>query len=222
MSKHDALIQSLSSDLKPVAPAANVDRLAGVWLLVSALYVVLVTHLFGPIRPNALSQLASEPRCLIETMLGALALAVMGFVAFRAAIPGALNTRLVSLGIGLLLLWLSSYVVGLFSPALEPSMLGKRDHCFSETLIYALPPVVVAFTLIRRLYPLSPVRTVMAFSVAAAMMPALYMQIACMYVPAHILLFHILPGFLVVLLGIVIAAVLVSVEKYIHRNFNSD
>jgi len=38
------------------------------------------------------------------------------------------------------------------------------------------------------------------------MMPALYMQLACMYEPAHILSFHILPGLMMVGVGAVIAA----------------
>ena len=84
-------------------------------------------------------------------------------------------------------------------------MLGKREHCVWETFIYALPPMLLAFVLTRRLYPLQPVHTAMYFSLAAGMMPALYMQIACMYAPAHILQFHILPGLMVVFVGAAIA-----------------
>ena len=84
-------------------------------------------------------------------------------------------------------------------------MLGKREHCVWETFIYALPPMLLAFVLTRRLYPLQPVQTAMYFSLAAGMMPALYMQIACMYAPDHILKFHILPGLIVVFVGATIA-----------------
>ena len=46
----------------------------------------------------------------------------------------------------------------------------------------------------------------MSLALAAGMIPALYMQIACMYAPAHILQFHILPGLSMVLAGAAIAA----------------
>ena len=35
----------------------------------------------------------------------------------------------------------------------------------------------------------------------AGMLPALYMQIACMYTPLHILKFHIAPGLMVALVA---------------------
>jgi hypothetical protein len=46
----------------------------------------------------------------------------------------------------------------------------------------------------------------MSISLAAGMLPALYMQLACMYEPSHILAFHIFPGLLMVLAGAAIAA----------------
>ena len=86
-------------------------------------------------------------------------------------------------------------------PALEPSMLGKREHCVVETFLFALPPACLALLLSRRFFPLRPVYSAFLFCLAAAMLPALYMQLACMYVPAHILQMHILPGLLVTMAG---------------------
>ena len=45
----------------------------------------------------------------------------------------------------------------------------------------------------------------MSLGLAAGMLPALYMQLACMYEPTHILSMHILPGLLMVLAGAAIA-----------------
>jgi hypothetical protein len=201
MSNTDKLIDELSNNLQRSGRAPNVDIMAALWLLASAVYVVFIIHWFGPIRPNALQQLATEPRFLMETLCGLIAIVFVSLSAFRAAVPGALNSRFALWGWALTLLWVSCYVVGLNYPALEPSMLGKRHGCMYETLIYALPPMVLGFILTRRLYPLRPVATALSFSLAAGMIPALYMQIACMYSPAHILQFHILPGALVALLG---------------------
>ena len=105
----------------------------------------------------------------------------------------------------LMTFWLAQYVTGFISPALEPSTLGKRNYCYIETLVYALPVIVAGLFLIRRLYPLSPIRTAMSVGLVAGMLPALYMQLACMYEPAHILTFHILPGLLMVGAGAGIA-----------------
>ena len=94
---------------------------------------------------------------------------------------------------------------GLYSPAFEPSVLGKRHYCVYETFVYSLPPVATAFWLTRKLFPLRPIYTAAFFSLAAGMIPALYMQIACMYAPSHILKFHLLPGLLVGCLGASVA-----------------
>jgi hypothetical protein len=151
----------------------------------------------GPVRPGALDQLLSGGRFALETLLGLVAITAGSLAAFRSSVPGALSPWLTRIAIVSLLAWIGCYVFGLYSPALEPSMAGKRDYCVWETFVYAGPPMLAAIWLIRRYYPLQPLRTALAAGVVAGMLPALYMQLACMYVPAHILSFHILPGLLV-------------------------
>jgi hypothetical protein len=206
MDKYEELIASLSRDVAPVSPAPPVNTLGIAWFVSSAIYVVAVTHIFGPTRAGAFSQLATEPRFLMESLLGAAAILWTSLLAFRAAIPAALTRQFAAGGLVLMALWLAQYLIGLVSPALEPSMVGKRSHCYYETMIYALPPILVGVFLIRRLYALRFVRTAMSLSLAAGMLPALYMQLACMYEPAHILTLHILPGLLMVLAGAAIAS----------------
>lgn len=194
MSKHNALIDSLSTDLQPSKFAWNINILAAAWLLVSASYVIVVAQLLGPIRPEAITQLQNEPRFLLESLLGLTAITLTAFCAFRAAVPGALSRPLLTVTAGLIMLWVLTYVLGLYSPTLAPSMAGKREHCYLETFFYAAPPVIAAFFFARRLYPLQPAKTALLIGLAAGMLPALYMQIACMYDPTHILKLHILPG----------------------------
>ena len=205
MNAHDKLIEKLSRDLAPVSPAPNVNALSLVWLLLSAGYVVAVTHMIGPIRDGAFTQLLSEPRFLFESLLGVVAITWIGMAAFRAAIPAALSRTFALAGFVLLALWLAQYVFGLVSPALEPSELGKRSHCYLETVAYSVPPTLVSIFLVRRQYPLQFVGTAMALGLSAGMIPALYMQFACMYEPMHILGLHILPGMSMVLVGVVAA-----------------
>ena len=205
MKPRDDLITSLVDELVPVRPIGNINALAFVWLLLSALYVVAIIHLLGPIRSDAFSQLVGNGRFLLENVLGLTAIVLLTVAAFRAAVPGANVYRLGGVGALVLLLWIAQYPLGLLSPTLEPSMVGKREYCYIETLIYALPPMLAAGMMIRRLYPQRQVKIAWLIGLAAGMLPALYMQIACMYVPAHILKFHILPGIVVALLGMCIA-----------------
>ena len=205
MSRHDDLIQSLSSGLKPVKPVPSPDRLALVWLLLSAVYVVLITWYFGPLREGALQQLFSVPRFFIETASGLLGIGLVGVCAFRAAVPGRLSKSFATASFVVLGIWLSQYFVGLAEPALAPSMLGERAACWAQTAAFAIPPMAIAFVLTRRLYPLNPWRTTLCFCLAAGMLPALYMQLACVYVVPHILEFHILPGLLIALAGSTLA-----------------
>ena len=205
MKDHSDLIASLSGQLEPVKPAPDINFVAMVWLLFSAVYLVAVTHWFGPIRSTALDQLALYPRFALESLAGLVAIVLVCLAAFRAVVPGLASSRLVTVAAGLTLLWIGSYIVGLASPALEPSMLGKRDHCFLETVVYAVPPLLAALYLGRRFYPLRPLRTAASLGLAAGMMPALYMQIACMYEPGHILAFHIAPGLAVAAVGLALA-----------------
>ena len=194
MKNNEQLISDLASDLAPVQRPPDVNVLGLAWLLLSAGFVIAVTQLLGPLRPGAFLQLASEPRFLLETLLGLLAIAWTGLAAFRAAIPAALPRKFAVIGLVLMAIWLAQYLFGLVSPALETSTLGKRDRCFLETMIYAVPPILAALFLMRRLYPLNYVRASMSVGLAAGMLPALYMQLACMYDPGHALLFHYLPG----------------------------
>ena len=208
MTDRDDLIASLSAGLPAVKPVANIGLLAATWLIVSALWVVAVTHFLGPLRPGAITQLVSEPRFLLESLAGVAAIAWVSLLSFRAAIPGALTRRFAIVGAALMILWWSFYLVGLVNPALDPSMAGKRALCFIETLVYSVPPILLGLFMLRRLYPLQPARAAMTVSLAAGMLPALYMQLACMYAPAHILLFHMIPGLAMVLAGAALAKLL--------------
>lgn len=207
MDRRDDLIANLSSDLAPVRKIPNVNRLAAAWFLLGAVFVVSATHLAGPVRPGAYSQLMTEPRFLLETLLGVMAILWTSLLAFRGAVPAALTHRFALAGAVLMALWLAQYVFGLLAPALEPSTLGKRGHCSFEVMLYSAPLILVALFFIRRLYPLGFVRTALSAGLAAGMMPALYMQLACMYEPNHILSFHIFPGLVMALAAAAIALV---------------
>lgn len=92
------------------------------------------------------------------------------------------------------MIWVGFYVLGLFEPALDPSMHGKREHCHYEAFIYSLPPTIISCWLISKRLPLQTFQTGLLTGIAAGMIPALLMRFSCMYDPGHILKAHILPG----------------------------
>ena len=210
MKTTDELISQLASELEPVKPVKDTSARSLVWLGLSTVFALLAIHWYGPIRPGALQQLLTHPRFMLEILFGGATIAVLALAGFRSAIPAASAPRLAFVGLVMLALWLASYLVGIVSPAVEPSMLGKREHCVFETFLYGLPPAVLGIVVCLRLYPLNPGVTALRIGLAAGLIPALYMQIACMYDPVHALTLHMLPG---ILLGLGCAGLVWLVER---------
>ncbi|MEP6391648.1 MAG: NrsF family protein [Halioglobus sp.] len=193
MSRGD-LINSLSADLEPVKPVAGTNLLTATWLLLGVAYVMIAALVLGPVRPGVFEQLVGNPRFLLETIYGVGVFTLVAMVAFRSAIPAALTRTLKRVAIIAVIVWVVNFLYALINPALEPSMVGKRPHCYLETLVYALPPMLFAIYRQQQLYPLKPRDSALWAGLAAGLIPAWYMQVACMYLPKHVLLFHILPG----------------------------
>lgn len=207
MSKHDKTIDALVEDLAPVSVAPRPEGLAMLWLLASLVWVVGVATVSGPVRPGALQQLVEHPRFLAEMAFGLVGIAAVIFAVLRSATPGAAVRGLAWLAAAALGLWFSNFLLGFAQPTLDSGMLGKRHHCFSETLMYAVPPFIVGAVLLRKLYPLRPVASLVGAGLASGLLPAWFMQLACMYDSAHILTHHVLPGLLIVPLAGAVALV---------------
>jgi hypothetical protein len=194
----DELIQRLVADAQPVLRPPSPALAAGIWWAGTWAFALVALLLAGEFRPGALGQLAGQPRFLLESLAGLAASALLAGFAFGDAVPGRARPALLAAGLVLGAAWVLAYVIGLESPALVPGMLGKRPECFLETLLYSLPPALAGWWFSRRYYVLLPLRNAVVLTLAAAMVPALAMQFACMYEPAHILTHHILPIPLVV------------------------
>lgn len=197
------LIARLAANVQPVGRPVPPSRVAILWWISTCVLVTGIAVLVRPLRPGALADATTHVQFLLESGLGLLAAAVLAAFAFGDCIPA--NTKRSTLIVGLVLAaaWVMAYVIGLDYPALAPSMAGKRAHCFLETMVYGVPPALAGIYLTRRYYVLAPVRTTALITLAATMVPALLMQFACMYDPAHILSHHILPIPLVVAAAIV-------------------
>ncbi|OUS12054.1 hypothetical protein A9Q89_06955, partial [Gammaproteobacteria bacterium 53_120_T64] len=186
--------------------------LALLWLLSSVIYCLAVIHWLAPIRATAFSQLMTEPRFLLEMLLGFAAIVLTTFSAFQQTVPGALRPALKTTATMTVLLWIALNVYGLIDPALEPSTEGSRHYCVYETFIYALPPLLLAGLCARRRFVLELGSTGFGLGLAAGLIPAWYMQIACMYAPEHMLKFHLMPAIIIATVGI-----LLFKSKYLQR-----
>ena len=201
MSSQQQLIKSLATQLRPIKPLMNNNLLALLWLLGSVLYCLTIIHLLAPIRSNAYSQLLTEPRFMLEMFAGLTAIVLTSVVAFHHTVPGALRWPVKMTARTAVLFWIALNIYGLFDPAIEPSTEGYRHGCVFETFLYALPPLLIAGLLARRRMALELTPTGFSLGLAAGMIPAWYMQIACMYAPEHMLKFHLLPAIIVAVLG---------------------
>ena len=148
-------------------------------------------------------------RFSIEMLFGAAAIVCWAIAGLADSIPGLYPRWPIRLAWMFLGIWLLHFIIGFVSPSLEPSMIGKRDHCSSEAYIYSLPPTLLMIWLQRRRFSLNPLRASIYAAMAAAIIPAVAMQVACMYEPTHILVNHVFP-ILVLATGVGTAAFLIT------------
>jgi hypothetical protein len=192
------LLDTLVADLVPVTPAPRLSVSAGTWLLASLVYVAVASWLLGPLRPGALLQLIGAPQFSLEMFAGLAGIALATGALFLSAVPGRRARPLGILSALALATWLVLLVIGFWYPSLDTGMSGKRPHCYLETMLYALPPLLLGLWLVRRFYPLRPTSTALAVGLVAGLLATWYMQLACMYQTTHGLAFHLLPGLLLV------------------------
>jgi hypothetical protein len=203
------LISDLSADLTPVPRPGQPDRLAMLWLMGAALGGILALLALGPFRAGSVVALGVSPRYAIESLLGFVAIAMLGVYGLRLAVPntGSLTAR-VAPPLVVLAAWVALYVYGLHDPALPLSMVGKRAHCLVEGLVFGASTLVIGLLVARRLWPLRGAWTGLLLGLAAGALPALVMQFACIVVPTHTLIYHVLPGLAMGGLGAVLGALL--------------
>lgn len=191
----EQLIARLSADLQPVVKPAGSAAVLTLWLFGAGLFSLVALLLVGPFRVGSLQQMLDTPRFALENLLGLATIVALGVTGLRLAIPSITPLRArVTWPLVLLAAWLALYAYGFHAPSLPPSMDGKRALCFLEAAIDGLPALLWGLWLARRWWPLHGAWTGCLLGLAAGAMPALLMQLACMYSPSHIFLFHLLPG----------------------------
>jgi hypothetical protein len=216
-SKRSEIIKALSEDLQPISFKNSIVLPALLWFVVSWIYVIALSVYLGPLRTGALESLIKSPQFALESLAGLISAALFCVIAFQEAIPGRRRQWMVWLAFLSALLWISCYITGLSFPAIQPSWDGKRAHCVLEAYLYSGPPLIIGYRLIFKRYPLSTLQAGVFMGISAGIIPALFMQISCMYDPLHILTHHIAPISIIVLIGALLGIFFKKTE--IHLNF---
>ncbi len=202
----EQFIAELSADLEPVRPQRPL-RIVVPWLGATAAFGVAVLLMLGPFRDGALGDLGRSPRFLCEALCGLGAVIALALGGLRLAVPDTGRPlRRAAPALLLLCAWVALYVVDLHWPSLPPSMGGKRPHCLLEALALGATTLAVGLFLARRLWPLHGAWCGLLLGLGAGALPALIMQFACMVVPAHTLVFHVLPALAMGLVGALLGA----------------
>lgn len=203
----DELINRLSRDRLHPGLVMPSGRVTLVWYFLTVAYVTACLLMLGPLRSGWTDQMLAHPRFALEFLAGLGASVLFAQAGFRLAIPGLSVRTIQFAGLFLLMIWLGSFLFGIGGyPAIEGSMLGKREGCVSEALMLSVPPLMVAILLIRRRFVLHSLRAAASLAGATAIIPAGLMQIACMYDPAHIFTHHVVPAALVLAMVVLVVA----------------
>jgi hypothetical protein len=201
---HQQLIDQLVGDLRPVKRPGHIGGQALLWLLAATIYSVSILLGTGPLRPGALRDLATHLPFVGETVLAAVAIATLAVAALRSAIPGELRAMRWLPWLLPLAAWVSFYVVELRYPPDYVSNRGGRYECAWQVVLFSLPALMLMLWYARRQFPLRQRLTGFLAGAAAAAIPGALMQFGCMYVPSHILAYHVAPIALTGALGALI------------------
>jgi len=186
-------VEALVADLRAVVPAPDLARALTVWALVGLGSTAAWILVLGGHREAALADLAT-PRLALELLLGGATLAVLARAALEAGVPGGPSQRRLLAPVLLMAgLWLAVALGGLPIPGPDASMAGKRAHCFREGLAIAALPAGVGLRMIRRRSLRAGPLAGGLIGLAAGLLSALAMQLACLYDPSHALRFHFTP-----------------------------
>ena len=214
---NDELIQSLKEGLTAVGTPLPIGRVAVLWLLLSSAYVLTLGAALGPFRAGFADQLVGSARFALEMLMGFGAAACFLHAALAESVPGTDSRWSRWSGWALSIGWLSQFLVGFEFPAIDPSMHGKRELCAWEAYLYSVPPLLALVWLQRKRFMLEPVRAIFHGALAAGLIPALMMQIACMYEPGHILKFHVLPVGILATAALVLTALITRRAGWLSR-----
>ena len=207
------LIDLLVRDLEPVRPAPSWQSATGGWLAASWLIVGTLILATGSLHADVLARLIEQPLVGAGVILGILTGVGAIAAGLELAVPGAPPAgRLLAVPGLLLAAWLGVLLIDLShghgSGALEQmSNAPHRLLCPMQTLLFALPPLAIALVQLDRRVPVASPLAGAVVGLAAGLVPAVWMQLACIADPLHTLTHHLSPVLLLAPLGALTGAI---------------
>lgn len=188
------LINQLAEELTPVPRLPSPFVRSVSWLLPAFLIVLLVMWYVQPFRPGFVVQLTAVPRFSLEIFFGYATGILAIITGFFMAIPGAKEQKMMKrLTILSLVAWATLFFWSYLSPSLEASMTGKREACVYETALYGLLLAAALVLFHRRSAFSNSGSAAFSIGIGCGFIPAVTMQLACMYIPPHGLTHHFMP-----------------------------
>ena len=208
INRKDEFIENLVATHRPCRPLLLPVQRALIWFAIVVPTTALLMRFVQAFRPGCMSQLLQHPVFLVE-IVSALLLVLLGaYIAAAQAVPGCKISLPLHVQLTGAMVALSLCIVGGFAHlGPESSTLGARHSpgCWLEVLVYGTLVLALFAFLIRRGYVRFSPWQGMLYGLVAGLIPAVLMQLACMYDPHHGLMFHYAPVVIVMLLGILVS-----------------
>lgn len=198
-----AFIKDLADQHRRRRPLMLPSLRALIWFAVAFLVSAAWMHNEQAFRPGFAGQLAHHPLFLIEIACALLFCAWGAYLLMVRATPGERLPRRAVAGLCILgALFIAAFASSFTHLAPESTMVGKRDACWHEIVIYGGVCLLMFVVMIRRGWVRFTWRLGWLYGLIAGLIPAALMQLACMYVPEHSLKFHYLPVLILVPIGV--------------------
>ncbi len=198
-----AFIKELTGRHRRRRPLLQPSWRAWLWFAAALLLSAACMHTAQVFRPGFAEQLVRHPLFLIEIASALLFCAWGGYVLMVSATPGGRVRRGAVTGLWLLgALFIAGFASSFTQLAPEATMVGKREECWHEVVIYGTACLVLFVVMIRRGWVRFSWKLGWLYGLVAGLIPAALMQLACMYVPEHALKFHYLPVLFLVPAGL--------------------
>ena len=215
MIQENDFIQNLVNDNTGWKPLPLTRGVLLGWLIGGfALVSILMAFSFSGFRDGFFAELQQSPQFLIEIVGASIVCSILAALGLMLSVPGSLATYQyprMKVFIPLSLGFLGAYLVyACIHPALTPSMEGKRSYCLYEALVYGLLLSGVYFRMLLKRVALYPTGAAIAGGIASALIPAILMQLGCMYDPYHALAFHYGPALALGAIGYGVARFVLS------------
>lgn len=210
---NEKLINQLADDLEPIKGKPGRTRMAiCLWILLSTTATIICTYLLGDFRPNSLTEFMADGFFMAEVALAILVIVFSVKAAFDLSIPSEKSLfKHLLWPLVFFVLWLLLFIFALGYGGEHVSVSKHhRRMCYLEVLAYSLIPIIIGALWMNTQWLYHRIAAAMVLGLAAGVIPATIMQFACKHEVAHALYFHVLPGMVCSLLGLLIALFMIK------------